>query len=75
MSWCDLDVTFVLAVVTLSYNILSGYISATVRCRKFLLGMSNGWGCRCATSWCNLDLTFNFVVVSMTFNILSRQYL
>ena len=24
MSWCDLDLTFDLAVVTLTYNILSG---------------------------------------------------
>ena len=31
-SWCDLDLTFDLAVVTLSLKIL-GYISGTVSCR------------------------------------------
>ena len=37
-SWCDLDLTFDLAVVALTYKILSGYISETVRCRKLILG-------------------------------------
>ena len=44
MSWCDLDLTFDLAVVTLTYNALSGT----------LVG-----GYMCATSWCDLDLTFD----------------
>ena len=37
MSWCDLDLTFDLVVVTLTYKILSRHISETVRCRKLLL--------------------------------------
>ena len=42
MSWCDLDVTFDLAVVTLTSKILSGYIFETVRCRKLILGRDIG---------------------------------
>ena len=38
MSWCDLDLTFDLAAVTLSLKILSGYISETVRSSKLILG-------------------------------------
>ena len=38
MSWCGLDLTFDLAVVTLTYKILSGYILDTIRCRKLILG-------------------------------------
>ena len=38
-SWSDLDLTFNLAVVTLSYKIFCpGYISETIRCRKLMLG-------------------------------------
>ena len=33
---CDLDLTFDLAVATLTYKILSSYISETVRCRKLI---------------------------------------
>ena len=42
MSWSDLDLTFDLVVVTLSLKILSGNISETVRCRKFILGRDIG---------------------------------
>ena len=34
MSWCDLDLTFDLAVVTLTYK--------TIRCRKLILGRDIG---------------------------------
>ena len=34
MSWCDLELTFALAVGTLTFKIFSGLISETVRCRK-----------------------------------------
>ena len=37
-SWCDLVLTFDLAVVTLTYEIYLVYISETVRCLKLLLG-------------------------------------
>ena len=35
-------------------------ISETVRCRKLILSMDIGWGCRCVTFWGDLDVTFNF---------------
>ena len=40
MSLCDLNLTFDLAVVTLTYKILSelNNISETIRCRKLILG-------------------------------------
>ena len=57
MSWCDLDLTFDCAVVTLTYKSCLGYISEMVRCRKLILDRSLVRGCRCATSWCDLDLT------------------
>ena len=42
--WCDLDLTFDLAVVTLTYKILSRLYIGTVRCRKFVLYRDIGWG-------------------------------
>ena len=38
MSWYDLDFTFDLAVVTLTYKMLSGNISGTINCRMLILG-------------------------------------
>ena len=35
-SWCDLDLTFDLAVVTWPIESCPGYISETVRCRKLI---------------------------------------
>ena len=40
----DLDLTFDLAIVTLTYKILSGHISETIRCRKLILGRDIGGG-------------------------------
>ena len=40
--WSDLDLSFDLAIVTLTYKILSGYISETVRCRKLILSRDIG---------------------------------
>ena len=37
MSWCNLDLTFDLAVVTLTYKILSGLILESIRCKKLKL--------------------------------------
>ena len=37
-SWSELDLTFDLAIVILTYKILFGYISETERCRKLILG-------------------------------------
>ena len=36
-SWCDLDLTLDLAIVTLTYKSCPDYISETVRCRKLIL--------------------------------------
>ena len=41
-SWCDLDLTFDLAVVTLTIKFCPGYIPETVRCRKLVLGRDIG---------------------------------
>ena len=41
--WCDLDLTFDLAVVTLTYKILSGLYLGNRRCRK-LVGTLVGGG-------------------------------
>ena len=70
-AWCDLDVTFDLAIVSLTYNILSWLY---LRNRSYLVGT---WlrGCRCATSWLDLDLTFDLVIVALTYKILSMLYL
>ena len=37
-SWCDLDLTFDLAIVTLTIKTCPGYISETIRCRNLMLG-------------------------------------
>ena len=42
MTWSDLDLTFDLAEVTLTYKILSGLYLDTVRCRKLILGRDIG---------------------------------
>ena len=60
MSWCDLDLTFDLAVVTMIYKIFSGlYLgncvgsrklvvgSSRCRCRKLIHGRNIGWECKC----------------------------
>ena len=38
MSWCDLDLTFDLAVVTLTFKICPGNISETVKWKKLIVG-------------------------------------
>ena len=44
MSWCDLDLTFDLAVVTLTFKIFyPSYISPILRCRKLIFGRHIGW--------------------------------
>ena len=42
MSWCDLDLTFDLTVLTLTY--CPGYILESVRYRKLMLGRYISWG-------------------------------
>ena len=41
-SCCDHDLIFDLAIVTLTYKILSGLYFETVRCRKLILGRDIG---------------------------------
>ena len=65
LSWCDLDLTFDLAIMTLTFKILSG----------LYLGSRTVGACRCATSWCDLDFTFDHVIVTMSFKILSGLFL
>ena len=75
-SWYDIDLTVDLAVVTLSFKILSRlYISETIRCRKLKLDRNISWGYRYATSCCDLDVTFDLAVVPLSFKILSGLYL
>ena len=38
MSWCDLDLTFDLAIVTFTLKFCPGNISETVKCRKAMVG-------------------------------------
>ena len=55
----DFDLTFNLAIVTLTLLSCPDCISETVRCRKLILGRDIGYGCRCAMSRCDLDLTLD----------------
>ena len=59
-SWCDLDLTFDLTVVTLTFKILFG---------QFLGGF------RCAILWYDLDWRFDLVVLCMSLKILSGLFL
>ena len=43
MSWCDLDLNFELAVVTLTYKSCLGYISETLRCSKLIQVWYGHW--------------------------------
>ena len=43
MSCCDLDLTFDLAVMTLTFKSCLDYMSETVRCRKLILGKDICW--------------------------------
>ena len=44
ISWCDLDLTFDLAVVTLTFKIFLCYILEIIRYRKLILGREIGHG-------------------------------
>ena len=44
MSWCDLDLTFELAVVTLTYKILSGLYLGNHKVEGIDTGRDIGWG-------------------------------
>ena len=44
LSCCDLDSTFELAIVTLTFKIQSGVQLGNRRCKKLILGRDIGWG-------------------------------
>ena len=68
MSWCDLNLTFALAFVTLSLRTFRpGYILEIIRCRNLKFG--GGGGIKCAMSWCDLNLTFALAFVTLSLNI------
>ena len=69
---CDLDLTIDLAIVTLTYKILSGLYLGN--CKVYLVRILVR-GYRCATSWCDVDLSFDRAVVTLTCKILPGQYL
>ena len=50
-----------------------GSISATVRCKKLILGRDIGWCYRCVTSCYDLDVTFDLALVILTFKTLSSN--
>ena len=75
-SWSDLNLTFDLAVVTLTYKMLSGLYLGNYKVWEVDIWFGTlVRGCRCATSWCDLDLTFDLAVVTLTYKILSGLYL
>ena len=67
-SWSDLNWTFDLAVVTLTYKILSGLYLGNREVQEvdYLVGTLLR-GCRFAMSWCDLDFTFDLAVVTLTY--------
>ena len=75
-SWSDLDLTFDLAVVTLTYKILSRLYLGNGKVQEGLyLTGTLVRDCRCTASWCDHDLIFDLAVVALTFKILSGLYL
>ena len=49
MLWCDLDLTFDLAVMTLTFKILSKLYFGHHKVKKLILGRDISYECRCAT--------------------------
>ena len=75
-SWCDLDLTFDLGIVTFSVKSLSGRTIGNSKMYKIYncqLAIDIRLGVKCATSWCNLDVTFDLVVVTLNVKILHLQ--
>ena len=74
-SWCNLNLTFDNAVVTLTLKSCQDCISETARCSKLKLGSDIGWACRCATSSFDLHLIFVLALEALIFKNLSGLYL
>ena len=47
-SWCDLDLTFDFAGVTMTIISCLDYTSECVRCRRLIFRRYIGWGFRCS---------------------------
>ena len=62
MSWCDLDLTFDLAAVTLTIKSYLGYVSETVRCMELIHDMDI---CLGVVGVQHLGVTFNFCSVKV----------
>ena len=52
-SWYDLDSTFDLAIVSLTFKIYCGLYLGTGRCRMLLHWKVINWGIRYAMLWCD----------------------
>ena len=68
MPWFHLE-TSVLAIMPLTFNILSLLYHKNHKVSKVILGRDVGLGCKCATLWCDLDFTLDLFVVTLTFKI------
>ena len=65
--WCDVDLTFDFASVTLPFKIFSSlYLGNKKKCRKLKLARETNWGYMSAICWCNFDLTFYLAKVTFT---------
>ena len=58
MSWCELNMTFDLGVVTLTFKILSRIFFRKCEVQNLILGRIIDWECRCTILWCYLEMTF-----------------
>ena len=72
-SWCDPDLNFDLAVVTLIYKILSGlYLRNS---KVYEVDTWLGHSLEVSIAWCSLDLTYDLVLVTMSLKILSWLFI
>ena len=74
MLWCDLDLTSDLAVVALTFQILSWLYLGNCKVYKVDAWKAHWLGVRC-TLWCDLDLSFDLAIVTLTCKMLSVLYL
>ena len=70
MSWCNLDLSSDLAIMTLTCKIFSRLYLGNCKGTKLILGTPLVECCKCATSWCNLHLAFDLAVVTFIFKIM-----
>ena len=65
-SWCDIDLTFDLAEVTLTHKI-RGISQKMQGIGSWYLVETLVGDCRCAMSWWDLELTFDLAIVTLTY--------